>query len=91
MRKESDDDDDDTEVSDDESDESSDKTPERSDVDTQYKLAVRDTVAEADGPVGMAYIIQHTEGTAEPLRDAIDRACSRGLISKNPSGDYVYD
>jgi phage/plasmid-associated DNA primase len=88
MRKGSDDD---VEVTDDESDESPDETPERSDDDPQYKYAVRDTVAEADGPVGMAYIIQHTEGTAEPLRDAIDRACSRGLISKNPSGDYIFD
>jgi phage/plasmid-associated DNA primase len=68
-----------------------DDTPDRSDVDGDYKKDVRDTVAEADGPVGMAHIIRNTQGTVEPLKDAIDRACAEGLIRQVASGDYVFD
>jgi hypothetical protein len=68
-----------------------DDTPDRSNADAQAKYDVRDTVAEAPGPVGLAHIIQNTEGRTGPLKDAIDKACTEGLIRQNTSGDYVFD
>ena len=56
---------------------------------SSYVQAVTETVREASGPVGVAYIIQHTEGTAEPLREAIDAAEQAGRIIDYGDDEYT--
>jgi len=57
----------------------------------QYKQAVAETVRDASEPVGMAYIIQHTEGSPDALRDAIDAALKKGLITEEADDSYRAD
>ena len=54
-----------------------------------YVQAVTETVKQASEPVGVAYIIQHTEGTAEPLREAIDAAEQAGRIVDYGDDEYT--
>ena len=54
-----------------------------------YVQAVTETVAEASEPVGVAYIIQHTEGGAEQLREAIDVAEQNGRIVDHGDDEYT--
>jgi len=54
-----------------------------------YVQAVTETVASAGEPVGVAYIIQHTEGTAQPLREAIDAAEQAGRIIDYGDDEYT--
>jgi hypothetical protein len=39
--------------------------------------------------VGVAYIIQNTEGSPEPLREAIESAREQGKITKEGDDKYV--
>lgn len=57
-------------------------------VDGTRVQRVTETVREAEQAVGVAYIIQHTEGKAEPLREAIRTAVESGRI--NEWGDDKY-
>ncbi|MFY4815066.1 hypothetical protein ACOJIV_20575, partial [Haloarcula sp. AONF1] len=55
----------------------------------QYTQSVAETVKNAGEPVGVAYIIQNTEGSPEPLREAIDAAREQGKITKEGDDKYV--
>ena len=55
----------------------------------QYTQAVAETVRDASEPVGVAYIIQNTEGSPEPLREAIDAAREQGKITKVGDDQYT--
>ena len=57
----------------------------------QYKHAVAETVRDAAEPVGVAYIIQNTEGSPDPLREAIDTAREEGLITEEADDSYRAD
>lgn len=64
------------------------ETPAR-DAVPQYTAAVSETVREAGEPVGVAYIIQNTQGSPEPLREAIEAAREDGKITKEGDDKYV--
>ena len=55
----------------------------------QYTQSVAETVRDAGEPVGVAYIIQNTEGSPEPLREAIESAREQGKITKEGDDKYV--
>jgi len=55
----------------------------------QYTQAVAETVRDASEPVGVAYIIQNTEGLPEPLREAINAAREQGKIRKEGDDKYA--
>ena len=57
----------------------------------QYTRAVAETVRDAAEPVGVAHIIQHTEGSPDALREAIDTAREQGLIRLDGDDSYVAD
>jgi hypothetical protein len=57
----------------------------------QYKQAVAETVRDASEPVGVAYIIHHTEGSPDVLREAIDAAREQGLITEESDDSYRAD
>jgi hypothetical protein len=59
------------------------------DAEPQYTQAVAKTVHEAAEPVGVAHIIQNTEGSPEPLRAAIDAAREQGKITKQGDDKYT--
>jgi putative DNA primase/helicase len=61
------------------------------DTEPQYKQAVAETVRDASEPVGVAYIIQHTEGSPDELRKAIDAAREQGLITEEGDDSYRAD
>jgi len=61
------------------------------DAEPQYKQAVAETVRDASEPVGVAYIIQHTEGSPDALRGAIERARKEGLITLDGDDSYRAD
>ena len=61
------------------------------DTEPQYTQAVAETVRDAAEPVGMAHIIQHTEGSPDVLRDAIDTARGKGLITEEGDDSYRAD
>jgi hypothetical protein len=44
---------------------------------------------DAGEPVGVAHIIQNTEGSPEPLREAIELAREQGKITKEGDDKYV--
>jgi len=62
--------------------------PDRDDA-PQYTQAVAETVRDAAEPVGVAYIIRNTEGSAEPLREAIDAAREQGKIREEGDDQYA--
>jgi len=67
----------------------SDDEPSR-DAQPQYTRAVAETVREASEPVGVAYIIRNTEGSAESLREALDVAVhDKGTVTKEGDDKYV--
>ena len=55
----------------------------------QYTQAVAETVRDATEPVGVAYIIQHTEGSPDALREAIDSAREQGKIRLEGDDSYA--
>ncbi|MDB2287133.1 hypothetical protein PM038_18110, partial [Halorubrum ezzemoulense] len=67
------------------------ETTKTRDAEPQYTQAVAETVRDASEPVGVAYIIQHTEGSPDPLREAIDAAREQGKIRKEGDDSYVAD
>ena len=61
------------------------------DAEPQYTQAVAETVHDAAEPVGVAYIIQHTEGSPEALRDAVEAAREQGKIRLEGDDSYAAD